>query len=84
MSSPQTAGLAALLSSILEEQEELLLLVYMPFGIARGKLTRGSISEVLELRDVNVEHYSNHVPTGHYKSLLVDLSAIQGCSVLEE
>jgi hypothetical protein len=84
MSSTQIAGLADLLSSILDEQEELLLLVYMPFGIARGKLSRGSMSELLELRDVNVEHYSNHIPTGHYKSLLVNLSAIHGFSVLEE
>ena len=84
MSSTQIAGLADLVSSILGEQEELSLLVYMPFGIARGKLNRSSMGEVFELRDVTVEHYSNHIPTGHYKSLLVNLSALQGCSVLEE
>jgi hypothetical protein len=84
MSSTQIDRFADLLSSILGEREELSLLLYMPFGIARGKLNRGSMGEVFELRDVTVEHYSNHIPTGHYKSLLINLSAIEGCSVLEE
>jgi hypothetical protein len=84
MSSPQIDRLADFLSSILNEREELSLLLYTPFGIARGKLRRGSIGETFELHDVTVEHYSNHLPTGHYKSLLITLSDVQGCAVLEE
>jgi len=84
MSSPQIDRLADFLSSILNEREELTLLLYTPFGITRGKLMRGSIGEVFELRDVTVEHYSNTLPTGHYKSLLITLSDVQGCAVLEE
>ena len=37
--------------------------------------------DVLELSDVAVEHYSNHLPTGGYDRLFVRVSDVQGFAI---
>jgi len=80
------------LAANLEERPELALLIYAPFGILRGKLTRGTGSAdavspidqaMLVLEEVTVEHYSNHIPTASYRQLSVNLNDVQGCAILE-
>lgn len=40
--------------------------------------------DVLELEDVTIEHYSNHLPTGFYERLFIRLTDIQGFAVDRE
>jgi len=84
--------LIELLAANLEERPELALLIYAPFGIIRGKLTRGTDSAnavpridqaMLVLEEVTVEHYSNHIPTANYRQLSINLSDVQGYAILE-
>lgn len=37
--------------------------------------------DVLELQDVAVEHYSNHLPTGGYERLFVRIDDVQGFAI---
>lgn len=70
------------------------LVLYTSFGVVRGRLGialaqeltdqgganaagRGS-NEVIELHDVSVEHYSNHLPTATFDRLFVRLVDVRG------
>lgn len=84
--------LTELLAANLEERPEIALLIYAPFGIVHGKLTRGigsadSVSPIdqaiLVLDEVTVEHYSNHIPTANYRQLSINLKNVQGYAILE-
>ena len=39
--------------------------------------------DVIELHDVNVEHYSNHLPTATFKRLYVRLAEVRGFAFVE-
>ncbi|HWP42846.1 MAG TPA: hypothetical protein VNO14_06405 [Blastocatellia bacterium] len=70
------------------------LVLYTSFGVVRGRTgiafaqelaSRASdgqdvrvSNEVIELLDVSVEHYSNHLPTASFDRLYVRLSDIKG------
>jgi len=75
------------------------LIIYTPFGIVRGKVSRVTTapqsssyqpalphqdreqmltSDLLELHDVSVEHYSNHLPSANFDRLYVNTRDIQG------
>lgn len=74
------------------------LVLYTSFGVVRGRiglsfaheLTRGSNQpggktlhhEVVELNDVSVEHYSNHLPTASFDRLYVTLADVQGFALI--
>ncbi len=67
------------------------LVVYTTFGIIRGQMVASDSaaaiaalskgSGLVEIREANVEHYSNHLPTGMYSSLFVNLQQISGCAI---
>lgn len=69
------------------------LVLYTPFGVVRGRtgiaflqgLNNGEENTavedaraVIELNEVTVEHYSNHLPTANFDRLYVRLADIQG------
>lgn len=70
------------------------LILYLPFGIVRGQLAAndpagaaallGRGQGLVEIEQAVVEHYSNHLPTGNYSSLFVNLQQISGFSIIEE
>ncbi|HXG93138.1 MAG TPA: hypothetical protein VNN73_12360 [Blastocatellia bacterium] len=75
------------------------LVLYTSFGVVRGRvglsfaqrllhegngdLDAGSVHEVIELNDVSVEHYSNHLPTASFVRLYVRLSEVQGFALVD-
>jgi hypothetical protein len=40
-------------------------------------------NEIIELHNVSVEHYSNHLPTASFERLYVKLSDIHGFAILD-
>jgi hypothetical protein len=73
--------------------------LYTSFGVVRGRvglafaqrlLDRDGAQngqnlprDVIELNDVSVEHYSNHLPTAEFKRLYVRLSEVQGFALAD-
>lgn len=69
------------------------LVLYTSFGVVRGRtglgfaqqLARGDSSpDVIELNEVTVEHYSNHLATASFDRLYVRLGEVQGFSLIEQ
>ena len=72
------------------------MVLYTSFGVVRGKLgllfgqqllneteTRvASNHQVIELNEVSVEHYSNHLPTATFERLYVRLDDVRGYSLI--
>ncbi len=72
------------------------LLLYTSFGLVKGRVGlvvaqnlhsedrvgKISQSEVIELSNVAVEHYSNHLPTASFERFYLRLSEIQGLAVI--
>jgi hypothetical protein len=64
------------------------LILYTSFGVVRGR-TGLTFSQhlaernpsIIELNDVTVEHYSNHLPTATFDRLYVRLQEIHGFSL---
>src|SRR5437762_7678964 len=75
------------------QRETLSLIIYAPFGIVRGELTHTSLraaaslsgeGSVIELQRATVEHYSNHLPTGNYATLFINLKEVSGFVIVKE
>ena len=67
------------------------LLCYTSFGVVRGSFTpaatpdvSSNVGRMIELRDAVVEHYSNHLPTGRYDQLFLNLNDIAGCALIRD
>jgi hypothetical protein len=69
------------------------LVLYTSFGVVRGRtglsfnqeLIRGdagSALDVIELNDVTVEHYSNHLPSASFERLFLRLREVQGFAMV--
>jgi hypothetical protein len=73
------------------------LVVYTSFGVVRGRiglafsqgligadsaLQNGSTDAVVELNDVSVEHYSNHLASANFDRLYVRLSDVLGFALV--
>jgi len=69
------------------------LVLYTSFGVVRGRtglafnqeLIRGDAGQsldVIELNDVTVEHYSNHLPTASFEKLYLRLEEVQGFALV--
>ncbi|HEU4390098.1 MAG TPA: hypothetical protein VFV34_20010 [Blastocatellia bacterium] len=67
------------------------LVIYTSFGVVRGRTGLSFAQEmaaaeagpeptgqVIELNDVTVEHYSNHLPTATFDRLYIRLREVQG------
>jgi hypothetical protein len=59
------------------------LVLYTPFGIVRGRVSRQFIeqmkaSNVVELDECEIEHFSSHMPSGRFIKFFVRISEIQG------
>lgn len=69
------------------------LVLYTSFGVVRGRTGLGfsqqltgqnASPEVIELNDVTVEHYSNHLPTATFDRLYVRLQEVRGFSLTDQ
>ncbi|HMG37197.1 MAG TPA: hypothetical protein VKM94_25055 [Blastocatellia bacterium] len=74
------------------------LVLYTSFGVVRGRpgfaFIQGLLNhggerpeielppEVIELSDVSVEHYSNHLPTASFERLYLRLDDVQGFAIV--
>jgi hypothetical protein len=71
------------------------LVLYTSFGVVRGRTGLafaqelvnkenggGSLQEVIELCEVTVEHYSNHLPTASFDRLYVRLADVNGFALV--
>ena len=72
------------------------MVLYTSFGVVRGKLgllfgqqllnenevRPDSSYQVIELNEVSVEHYSNHLPTASFDRLYVRLDDVRGYSLI--
>ena len=70
--------------------------LYASFGVVRGRIgyafaqvlkeehisNTNPFHEVIELDDVVVDHYSNHLPNASFKRLYIRLSDVQGFSLI--
>jgi len=89
----ETIELKSLLRSSLSPGKPLSsrhIVLYASFGVVKGRtaitsaqLADGDLiqTEILELIDVTVEHYSSHLPTASFDQLFIRLSDIQAFSV---
>lgn len=73
------------------------LVIYTSFGVVRGRTALnfaretepGSIDshefddQVIQLNDVTVEHYSNHLPTANFNRLYIELREVQGFALVD-
>jgi hypothetical protein len=70
------------------------LVIYTSFGVVRGRtgFSFGQPSassegdpagEIIELHNVSVEHYSNHLPTASFERLYVKLVDINGFAIVD-
>jgi hypothetical protein len=94
MSEALLKRLSEALAAVAGRQEALSLILYSPFGIVRGEITGKSVeaatqapgeaSGYLELRQAVVEHYSNHLPTGNYARLFINLRDVSGFVIESE
>lgn len=72
--------------------EVLRIVIYAPFGVVRADVTATEIRKaaqtisddhhLIQLQNVAVEHYSNHLPTGNYERLLLSTKKIAGLVIL--
>lgn len=69
------------------------LVLYTSFGVVRGRTGLGfaqqlarmdSAPDVIELNEVTVEHYSNHLATATFDRLYVRLGEVRGFSLMEQ
>jgi hypothetical protein len=85
----ETLALASLLQNALSSDKSLAsrhIVLYASFGVVKGRTTLAfarqagdgdlSRSEILELVEVTVEHYSSHLPTASFDQLYIRLSDI--------
>lgn len=84
------------LSEAVGERDSISVIIYAPFGIVHGEVSRAELNRVgneqsvesscgvLALDTATVEHYSNHLPTGNYERLLISLSEISGLVLVGE
>lgn len=89
----ETLELKSLLRSTLSPGRPLSsrsIVLYTSFGVVKGhtavsspQFSDGDLAqtEILELIDVTVEHYSSHLPTASFDQLYIRLSDIQAFSV---
>lgn len=73
------------------------LVIYTSFGVVRGRTGLGFAQEtpagsfdshefddqVIQLNDVTVEHYSNHLPTANFDRLYIELREVQGFALVD-
>ena len=90
------AALIRRLTEVVGERDSVGVVIYTPFGIVRGEVSRAELNNVrdeqrressggvLAIDTATVEHYSNHLPTGNYPTLLISLSEISGLVVIGE
>jgi hypothetical protein len=90
------AALIRRLTEAVGEHDSVSVVIYAPFGIVRGEVSRAELTSVgdeqkaestacvLAVDTATVEHYSNHLPTGNYARLLISLSEISGLVVVGE
>jgi hypothetical protein len=90
----ETTELTSLLRKALSSERLLAsrhIVLYASFGVVKGRTTTAFArrtdhdnqeqpSEILELIEVTVEHYSSHLPTASFDQLYVRLSDIQAFS----
>ena len=72
--------------------------IYTSFGVVRGRTSfsfgqplnpdspeadSGVADEILELNNVSVEHYSNHLPTATFERLYVKLADMHGFAIVD-
>jgi len=90
----ETLELTSLLRNALRSDKSLAsrhIVLYASFGVVKGRTTLAfarraedgdvSQSEILELIEVTVEHYSSHLPTASFDQLYIRLSDIQAFSL---
>lgn len=87
----ETSELTSLLRKALSSEKLLAsrhIVLYASFGVVKGRTTsafarradddsQDPSSEILELIEVTVEHYSSHLPTASFDQLYVQLSDIR-------
>ena len=86
----ETFELTSLLRNALSSEKSLTsrhIVLYASFGVVKGRTTLAfarhagdtdlSQSEILELIEVTVEHYSSHLPTASFDQLYIRLSDIR-------
>jgi len=91
---PETSELTTTLRAALSSEKTLTsrhIVLYTSFGVVKGRTTLAfarqsseanlSQSEILELIEVTVEHYSSHLPTASFDQLYVRFSDIRAFSV---
>jgi hypothetical protein len=83
--------LSEALATAAGQREAVSLIIYTPFGIVRGEVTPAQVRAaagdgdgVIEVRRATVEHYSNHLPTGNYASLHLNLPGISGFAIIPD
>lgn len=91
-SAPADALVALLSACVGSEGAEPLghLVLYTSFGVVRGRtglnfsreLSEGA-PQIIEISDVTVEHYSNHLPTGNFDRLYLRPEDVRGFAVLK-
>ena len=70
------------------------LVIYTSFGVVRGRTSfsfeqsgdntdSAVVSEMIELHNVSVEHYSNHLPSAAFERFYVRLSDINGFAIFD-
>ena len=89
---PETIEFISLLRNALSSEKPLAsrhIVLYASFGVVKGRTThafarRGDDqnkeppSEILELIEVTVEHYSSHLPTASFDQLYIRFSDVRG------
>ena len=87
----ETLDLTSLLRNALSSEKSLAsrhIVLYASFGVVKGRTTLAfaqrpddgsnqSQSEILELIEVTVEHYSSHLPTASFDQLYIRLSDVR-------
>jgi len=94
---PETFELTSLLRAALSSDKMLgsrHIVLYTSFGVVKGRTTLAfarqssdvnlSQSEILELIEVTVEHYSSHLPTASFDQLYVRFSDIQALAIANQ
>jgi hypothetical protein len=90
----ETSELASLLRKALSSERLLAsrhIVLYASFGVVKGRTTsafarragddkQDSPSDILELIEVTVEHYSSHLPTASFDQLYIRFSDIRAFS----
>jgi len=94
MSDAVVRRLGEALAQAAGERELIAVIIYAPFGIVRAEVAQAQVRDaarllgedggVIELQRATVEHYSNHLPTGNYESLYLNLREISGFVIIKD